>query len=77
MNPFERLHERERLAELGGGEERLKKQHAQGKLTARERITRLFDAVIRVEAALKMNVAFGSPWASRVSVPVRPSVGET
>ena len=43
MNPIERLKERERLAELGGGEERLKKQHAQGKLTARERITRLFD----------------------------------
>jgi propionyl-CoA carboxylase beta chain len=44
MNPIERLKERERLAELGGGEERLKKQHDQGKLTARERMTRLFDA---------------------------------
>ena len=44
MNPIERLRERERLAELGGGEERLKKQHDQGKLTARERMTRLFDA---------------------------------
>jgi propionyl-CoA carboxylase beta chain len=44
MDPVERLKERERLAELGGGEERLKKQHAQGKLTARERMTRLFDA---------------------------------
>jgi propionyl-CoA carboxylase beta chain len=44
MDPIERLKERERLAELGGGEERLKKQHAQGKLTARERMTRLFDA---------------------------------
>ena len=43
MDPIERLKERERLAELGGGEERLKKHHAQGKLTARERITRLFD----------------------------------
>ena len=43
MNPIERLRERERLAELGGGEERLKKQHEQGKLTARERMTRLFD----------------------------------
>ena len=30
-------------SELGGGEERLKKHHAQGKLTARERMTRLFD----------------------------------
>ena len=44
MDPIERLRERERLAELGGGDERLKKQHAQGKLTARERMTRLFDA---------------------------------
>ena len=44
MDPIERLRERERLAELGGGEERLKKQHQQGKLTARERMTRLFDA---------------------------------
>src|SRR6186713_1022131 len=43
MDPIERLREREQLAELGGGEERLKKQHAQGKLTARERMTRLFD----------------------------------
>jgi propionyl-CoA carboxylase beta subunit len=44
MDPIERLREREQLAELGGGEERLKKRHAQGKLTARERMTRLFDA---------------------------------
>ena len=33
----------ERLAELGGGEERLRKQREQGKLTARERMERLFD----------------------------------
>jgi len=43
MDPIEKLRERERLADLGGGEERLKKQHQQGKLTARERMTRLFD----------------------------------
>ena len=43
MNPIDRLNERERLAELGGGEARLKKQHDQGKLTARERMTQLFD----------------------------------
>ena len=30
MDPIERLKERERLAELGGGEERLKKQHDAG-----------------------------------------------
>ncbi|MDQ3214227.1 MAG: acyl-CoA carboxylase subunit beta [Acidobacteriota bacterium] len=38
------LEELERLAELGGGEERLRRQHAAGKLTARERIDLLFDA---------------------------------
>jgi propionyl-CoA carboxylase beta chain len=43
MTPTDRLRELERLADLGGGEERLSKQHQQGKLTARERMTRLFD----------------------------------
>jgi propionyl-CoA carboxylase beta chain len=43
MNPIEKLHELERLADLGGGEERLRRQHEQGKLTARERVERLFD----------------------------------
>ena len=33
----------ERAAELGGGEDRLARQHAAGKLTARERIDSLFD----------------------------------
>src|SRR5215208_5743727 len=37
------LAELERLAELGGGEERLRRQHDAGKLTARERIDLLFD----------------------------------
>jgi propionyl-CoA carboxylase beta chain len=43
MDPIQKLRDRERLADLGGGEERLKKQHDRGKLTARERMTRLFD----------------------------------
>src|SRR3954451_13029863 len=38
------LAELERLAELGGGAERLRRQHDAGKLTARERIELLFDA---------------------------------
>ncbi len=37
------LKERERLAELGGGEARIRKQHESGKLTARERIELLLD----------------------------------
>jgi propionyl-CoA carboxylase beta chain len=43
MTPKHTLEELERLAELGGGAERLAKQHAAGKLTARERMERLFD----------------------------------
>ncbi len=43
MHPREKLAELERLAELGGGEARLRKQHEQGKLTARERVEALFD----------------------------------
>ncbi|MBC7386632.1 MAG: acyl-CoA carboxylase subunit beta [Cryobacterium sp.] len=37
------LNERKRLSELGGGEERIAKQHASGKLTARERLELLLD----------------------------------
>ncbi len=43
MDPKRRLDELERRAELGGGEERLQRQRAAGKLTARERIELLFD----------------------------------
>jgi propionyl-CoA carboxylase beta chain len=43
MNPVDKLQGLERRAELGGGEDRLRKQHEQGKLTARERVDRLFD----------------------------------
>jgi propionyl-CoA carboxylase beta chain len=43
MNPSERLSALERLAEQGGGPERRQRQHAARKLTARERIDRLFD----------------------------------
>jgi propionyl-CoA carboxylase beta chain len=43
-DPLTTLASMERRAELGGGQERLDKQHAAGKLTARERIDLLFDA---------------------------------
>jgi len=42
-DPSARLNELERLAELGGGEDRLKRQHEAGKLSARERVDLLFD----------------------------------
>jgi propionyl-CoA carboxylase beta chain len=44
MNPIEKLRELERLAEEGGGADRLKRQHEAGKLTARERMDELFDS---------------------------------
>src|SRR5438034_9351082 len=44
MNPHDTLADLERRAELGGGEDRLRRQHEAGKLTARERIELLFDA---------------------------------
>ncbi len=40
---IEKLNKRVALANLGGGEERIKKQHAKKKLTARERIEYLLD----------------------------------
>jgi propionyl-CoA carboxylase beta chain len=43
VNPRDILADLERRAELGGGAERLERQHAAGKLTARERIELLFD----------------------------------
>ncbi len=43
MKPHELLEHLDRRAELGGGEDRIRRQHAAGKLTARERIELLFD----------------------------------
>ena len=43
MDPIKHLEDLERRAALGGGEDRLKKQHDAGKMTARERIEFLFD----------------------------------
>ena len=40
---FERLEERIMEAEAGGGQERIDRQHAAGRKTARERIDRLID----------------------------------
>ena len=43
MDKYQRLKDYERRARLGGGEARLKRQHAAGKLTAHERIDLFFD----------------------------------
>ncbi|MDX8347612.1 acyl-CoA carboxylase subunit beta [Cognatiyoonia sp. IB215446] len=44
MDVLQELENRRELARLGGGERRIKAQHAKGKLTARERIELLLDA---------------------------------
>src|SRR5687768_17885672 len=44
MDKLSHLEDLERRAELGGGEERLRRHQAAGKLTARQRIDFLFDA---------------------------------
>ena len=43
MDKYERLKDYEQRALLGGGEERVARQHAAGKLTARERVDLFFD----------------------------------
>lgn len=40
---YKKLEEANKQAELGGGIDRIEKQHAQGKMTARERIAKLLD----------------------------------
>src|SRR5918998_5647076 len=48
----EDLHERRERARLGGGEEKIAKQHERGKLTARERIDLLVDPGTFVELGI-------------------------
>jgi len=44
---LDELRRREELAKRMGGEERVARQHASGRLTVRERIARLYDAAGR------------------------------
>jgi acetyl-CoA carboxylase carboxyltransferase component len=52
----EDLHERRARAKLGGGEERIARQHAQDKLTARERIDLLVDAGTFCELGIQAGI---------------------
>ncbi len=52
VGPIERLKRRRMEAMEGGGAERIRKQHAKGKLTARERIQALLDPGSFVEIGL-------------------------
>lgn len=49
MNKLEDLRQRKEAMKLGGGQKRIDAQHSKGKLTARERLTLLFDADSFVE----------------------------
>src|SRR6185436_17713112 len=62
----EDLHERRAKAKLGGGEERIARQHAQEKLTARERLELLIDEGTFAElgiAGARIQEAVGSLFA--------------
>src|SRR5918992_909556 len=52
------LHERRARARLGGGEERIARQHEQGKLTARERLDLLIDAGTFVEMGIHAGIHY-------------------
>jgi acetyl-CoA carboxylase carboxyltransferase component len=54
----EDLHERRARARLGGGPERIARQHEQGKLTARERIELLIDPGTFTELGLHAGIHF-------------------
>src|SRR3954471_7893054 len=54
----EDLHERRAKARLGGGEERIARQHEQGKLTARERIDLLIDAGTFTELGIHAGIHY-------------------
>lgn len=49
---IEELKEKEKIAKLGGGLKKIEKQHALGKLTARERIELLFDPLSFIEIGM-------------------------
>ena len=43
MNQFSELHQQEHVIRQGGGSKAIARQHEKGRLTARERVTRLID----------------------------------
>jgi propionyl-CoA carboxylase beta chain len=67
MDPRDVLAELERRAELGGGQARVERQHAAGKLTARERIDLLFDPGSFEEVDSSRTAAAISAWRTRSS----------
>ena len=74
MTPEERLAGLERRAELGGGEDRLRRQAEGGKLTARERVDLLFDAGLVDWAAERMPVSAPVIHTATVNNTTRPTI---
>ena len=65
----DQLHERRDAARLGGGEEKIAKQHERGKLTARERIDLLVDAGTFVELGVHGRPHFAQRAMDNVEAP--------
>ena len=71
----EDLHERREKAKLGGGEEKIAKQHERGKLTARERIDLLVDEGTFVEIGIhgRPHFSVSGRWRARRRRPTASS----
>src|ERR1700712_1621619 len=65
----EQLHERREAARLGGGKEKIAKQHGRGKLTARERIDLLVDEGTFVELGIQGRPHFAQRAMDGVEAP--------
>jgi len=65
----DQLHERREKAKLGGGEEKIAKQHERGKLTARERIDLLVDEGTFVEMGIHGRPHFAQRAMDGVAAP--------
>ena len=65
----DQLHERRDAARLGGGEEKIAKQHERGKLTARERVDLLVDEGTFVELGLHGRPHFAQRAMDNVEAP--------
>lgn len=53
---IELLHEKLAKVKAAGGEKRVEKQHAQGKMTARERLAKLFMIILSLNLINLLNI---------------------
>src|SRR3954449_11381241 len=74
---LEELRRREALARRMGGEERVERQHASGRLTVRERIERLFDeGTFQEPGALAGRGTYGDDGELADFLPASPVAGQ-